>query len=176
MNSIAIVEAALFLESDPITVKELSRKVDLTTEQIDLALTALKDKYSLEESGLSIYEMDNTLLLTPSKMCWEKLKGVYGKKYDEKLSKAALETLSIIAYSQPMTKAEIDILRGVSADGMVRLLLKRKLIKVVGKKDIPGKPPLLGTTKKFLELFKLKSISDLPKLNEEDKEKFELNA
>ena len=176
MNKIALVEAALFLESDPITRDDLSQKIGITITEIDEALKALRLKYDNVESGLSLYEMENSILLTPSKECWEELKGVYGKKYDEKLSKAALETLSIIAYSQPITKAEIDILRGVSADGMVRLLQKRKLIKIVGKKDIPGKPPLFGTTKEFLELFKLKSISDLPKLKEEDKEKFELNA
>ncbi len=176
MNPVAIIEAALFLESDPITVQDLSKKTDLEIELILEILNTLRERYSSENSGLSLYEIDDSILLTPSKDCWESLKGVYGKKYDEKLSKAALETLSIIAYSQPMTKAEIDILRGVSADGMVRLLQKRKLIKVVGKKDIPGKPPLFGTTKEFLELFKLKSISDLPKLKDEDKEKFELNA
>lgn len=176
MEHIALIEAALFLESNPITVEDLSKKTELTAVEIESVLVQLRARYDSNESGLSLYELEETILLTPSKSCWEELKGVYGKKYDEKLSKAALETLSIIAYSQPITKVEIDILRGVSADGMVRLLQKRKLIKVVGKKDIPGKPPLFGTTKEFLELFKLKSISDLPKLKEEDKEKFELNA
>ena len=176
ISKIAIVEAALFLESDPISVTDLSKKTEITENEMHHILDDLKDKYKSENSGLSLYEVENSILLTPSKECWELLKGVYGKKYDEKLSKAALETLSIIAYSQPITKAEIDILRGVSAEGMVRLLQKRKLIKVVGKKDIPGKPPQFGTTKEFLDLFKLKSISDLPKLKEEDKEKFELNA
>lgn len=176
MTAAAIIEAALFLESDPITIDELAKKTELTHDEIHQSIEELKEKYTHKNSGLSLLEMNNTILLTPSKECWEILKGVYGKKYDEKLSKAALETLSIIAYSQPITKAEIDILRGVSADGMIRLLQKKKLIKVTGKKDIPGKPPLFGTTKDFLKLFKLNSIADLPKLKEEDKEKFELNA
>lgn len=176
MTPTAITEAALFLESDPITLEELAKKTELTLEEIDRSVCQLKEKYSRTDSGLSILEINNTILLTPSKECWEELKGIYGKKYDEKLSKAALETLSIIAYSQPITKAEIDILRGVSADGMIRLLQKKKLIKITGKKDIPGKPPLFGTTKEFLTLFKLNSIADLPKLKEEDKERFELNA
>ena len=176
MNNEALIEAALFLESDPITFEDLSKKINIEIDIVETIVKSLIHRYENFNSGLSIFEINGSILLTPSKECWELLKGVYGKKYDEKLSKAALETLSIIAYSQPMTKAEIDILRGVSADGMVRLLLKRKLIKVVGKKDIPGKPPLFGTTKEFLDLFSLKSISDLPKLKEEDKEKFELNA
>ena len=176
MNLIAIVEAALFLESNPITVEELSKKTSLTIDEVIDSIKSIKERYSKDESGLSLYEIKDTVLLTPSKECWERLKGVYGKKFDEKLSKAALETLSIIAYSQPITKSEINLLRGVSADGMIRLLQKRKLIKVIGKKDIPGKPPLLGTTKEFLLQFNLNSISDLPKLKDEDKERFELNA
>ncbi len=176
MKVIALVEAALFLESDPISTDKLSEKINIPVDEIENAILCLKAKYKDNDSGLSLLEVDNSFLMTPSKECWEILKAVYGKKYDEKLSKAALETLSIIAYSQPMTKAEIDILRGVSADGMIRLLQKKNLIKVVGKKDIPGKPPLFGTTKEFLKLFKLNSISDLPKLKDEDKEKFELNA
>ena len=176
MSSIAIVEAALFLESNPVTPNDLAEKCNLSVEDVVIAVEELKRRYSDLDSGLSIYEVEGSFLLTPNKECWDKLKVVYGKKYDEKLSKAALETLSIIAYSQPITKGEIDLLRGVSADGMIRQLQKRKLIRVVGKKDIPGKPPLFGTTKEFLELFKLKSIADLPKLKEEDKELFELNA
>ncbi len=176
MNSTALIEAALFLESNPITAEDLSKKTNLSVDVVNREIEALKERYNDDISGLALLEINESILLTPSKECWDSLKGVYGKKFDEKLSKAALETLSIIAYSQPITKAEIDLLRGVSADGMIRLLQKRKLIKVVGKKDIPGKPPLLGTTKDFLELFSLKSISDLPKLKEEDKERFELNA
>lgn len=176
MNNRAIVEAALFLESNPITAEELSNKINMDLDVVNSAITELKEWYNTQSSGLDIYEVDNSILLTPSKYSWDILKGIYGKKYDEKLSKAALETLSIIAYSQPITRSEIDILRGVSADGMIRLLLKKRLVKVTGKKDIPGKPAQYGTTREFLDLFKLKSIADLPKLREEDKEKFELNA
>jgi segregation and condensation protein B len=85
-----------------------------------------------------------------------------------------METLSIIAYQQPVTKAEIEAIRGVSADNMVRLLLDRNLIKEVGKKDIPGKPVQYGTTKEFLKFFRLQSIADLPKLDETENERFEL--
>lgn len=176
MNKRGIIEAALFLESDPVTVSDLEKKTGLEELEIQNLINELTQFYIDSDSGLSIMEVKKGFLLTPNKDCWDHLKSVYGKKYDEKLSKAALETLSIIAYSQPITKAEIDILRGVSADGMIRLLQKRNLIKIVGKKDIPGKPPMFGTTKDFLKLFNIDSISDLPKLKEEDKERFELNA
>ena len=102
------------------------------------------------------------------------MKERYGKKNEGKLSRAAMETLAIIAYSQPITRAEIEALRGVSADNMIRILVERNLIKEVGKKDIPGKPVQFGTTKDFLQLFRLNSIADLPKLDETESERFEL--
>ena len=105
---------------------------------------------------------------------WGFLKERYGKKNEGKLSRAAMETLSIIAYSQPITRGEIEAIRGVSADNMIRLLAERNLIKEVGKKDIPGKPSQYGTTKDFLKFFRLNSIADLPKLDETESERFEL--
>ena len=100
----------------------------------------------------------------------------YGKRNENRLSRAALETLAIIAYSQPVTRGEIENLRGVSADGMIKLLATRNLIREVGKKDAPGKPVQFGTTKEFLKLFKLNSIADLPKLDETEHDRFELNG
>jgi segregation and condensation protein B len=85
-----------------------------------------------------------------------------------------METLSIIAYSQFITRTEIEAIRGVSADNMIHLLMERELIREVGKKDVPGKPVQYGTTKEFLKLFRLGSIADLPKLSEREKDRFEL--
>jgi segregation and condensation protein B len=85
-----------------------------------------------------------------------------------------METLSIIAYSQPITRSEIESIRGVQADTMIRLLLEKELIRETGKKDVPGKPVQFGTTREFLKLFRLESIADLPKLNESEAERFEL--
>ncbi len=87
-----------------------------------------------------------------------------------------METLSIIAYSQPLTKTEVENIRGVSADNMIRMLVKKGFIKEVGKKDVPGKPLLFGTTQEFLKVFRLSSIADLPKLEEQDRDRFELNG
>ncbi|MDD3941563.1 MAG: SMC-Scp complex subunit ScpB, partial [Sphaerochaetaceae bacterium] len=95
-----------------------------------------------------------------------------GKKVDRRLSKAALETLAIIAYSQPVTRRDVENIRGVASDNIVRLLREREYIKVVGRKDVPGHPCLYGTTKKFLFEFNLPSISALPKLSEIDQVRF----
>ena len=92
----------------------------------------------------------------------------------QKLSRAAMETLAIIAYRQPVTRAEIEAIRGTSPDNMIRLLMERNLIKEVGKKDVPGKPVQFGTTKEFLKLFKMNSIADLPRLDEPENSRFEL--
>ena len=86
-----------------------------------------------------------------------------------------METLSIIAYSQPITKAEVENIRGVSADNMIRTLLDKNLIKNIGKRDVPGKPTIYGTTKDFLKTFGLGSISDLPRLDDVQQARFELN-
>jgi segregation and condensation protein B len=87
-----------------------------------------------------------------------------------------METLSIIAYRQPITRAEVEGIRGVQADNMIRLLIERNLIHEDGKKDVPGKPVLFSTTKEFLRLFRLNSIAELPKLDESESDRFELDA
>ena len=124
--------------------------------------------------GINITMQAGGYLVIPKKELWNCLKNRYGKKNIQHLSRAAMETLSIIAYSQPVTRVDIESIRGVSADNMIRLLLEKNLIKEVGKKDIPGHPAMFGTTKEFLKVFNLNSIADLPKLSDEEKERFEL--
>jgi segregation and condensation protein B len=112
-------------------------------------------------------------ILAPKVELWEELKDHYGKKNEAKLSRAAMETLSIIAYSQPITRAEIEAIRGVSADGMIRFLMSRDFIQEAGKRDVPGKPMQYGTTQEFLKYFKLGSLADLPKLGEIERNRFD---
>ena len=172
----ALIEAVLYLENDPIDEQGLSRIAGLSKEIVEAALDSLRERYAQEESGVELSKIGGGYLISPKKEYWELLKERYGKKNDSKLSKAALETLSIIAYSQPITRGEIEAIRGVNADNMMRLLLDRELIKEVGKKDSPGKPIQYGTTKEFLKFFRLESIADLPKLDESESERFELNG
>ena len=170
----ALVETVLFLESEPISVKVISNKAQLSEEVVENCLEGLKEKYAAENSGIELSMITGGWCLTPKKEYWDVLKELYGSKREGKLSKSAMETLSIIAYSQPITRAEIEQIRGVGVDNMVRLLLERNLIKEVGKKEAPGRPTLYGTTKEFLKLFRLNSISELPKLDEDEEERFEL--
>ncbi len=172
----ALIEAILYLESDSIDEAALARISGLSRDLVGLALKALEERYAQESSGICLSRIGGGLMLSPKTEYWDILRERYGKKNEAKLSKAAMETLSIIAYSQPITRGEIEAIRGVSADNMMRLLLDRELIKEVGKKDIPGKPIQYGTTKEFLKNFRLESLADLPKLDESEVERFELNG
>ncbi|MBR2105824.1 MAG: SMC-Scp complex subunit ScpB [Treponema sp.] len=170
----ALCEAILFLESEPLTVKVLSNKAQLSEEVVEKCIENLQEKYASEDSGIELSMVTGGWCITPKKEYWEVLKEFYGSKREGKLSKSAMETLSIIAYSQPITRAEIESLRGVGVDNMIRLLIERNLIKEVGRKDAPGRPTQFGTTKEFLKLFRLNSIAELPKLDENEEERFEL--
>ena len=173
-KEIALIEAILFLESEPMTEKSLSAVALLSEEVVAKCIEVLKEKYKNDNSGVELEFITGGWALVPKKDIWDVLKERYGNKNEGKLSRSAMETLSIIAYSQPITRAEIEAIRGVSADNMIRLLVERNLIKEVGKKDIPGKPVQFGTTKDFLKFFRLNSIADLPKLDQEEEERFEL--
>ena len=132
------------------------------------------EEYASPSRGLEPIKSGGGWILAPKAELWEVLKERYGKKNENRLSRAAIETLSIIAYSQPITRSEVEAIRGVSADGMVRFLLEKEFIKEVGKKEAPGRPVQYGTTKEFLKYFRLGSIADLPKLDELESERFGL--
>jgi len=170
----ALIESILYLETEPLDEVSLARISGLTKEIVEQVLEILKERYSDEAHGIELIQISGGWAISPKKELWETLKDKYGKKNDNRLSRAAMETLSIIAYSQPITRGEIEAIRGVSADNMIRLLADRNLIKEVGKKDIPGKPVQFGTTREFLKFFRLNSISDLPKLDETESDRFEL--
>jgi segregation and condensation protein B len=172
----ALVEAILYLESDPIDEASISRISGLSRDVVKSALENLGIRYGDEASGLELAYIGGGVMISPKKEYWDNLKERYGKKNEARISRAAMETLSIIAYSQPITRSEIEAIRGVSADNMIRLLLERELIREVGKKDVPGKPAQYGTTREFLSLFRLNSIADLPKLSESELDRFELEG
>jgi segregation and condensation protein B len=176
MNNAALLEAILYLESDPIDEAALCRISGLSKEALAEALKNLAMRCEDEESGFELIRIGGGVMLSPKKEYWDNLKDHYGKKNESRLSRAAMETLSIIAYSQPITRAEIKDIRGVEPDNMIRFLLEKNLIHEMGKKDVPGKPTQYGTTREFLRVFRLNSIADLPKLNEKEADRFELDS
>ncbi len=170
-----LVETVLFLESEPLSVDVISRTARISADIVEDCLALLKEKYSADNSGIELSMITGGWILTPKRENWDVLKEKYGNRNEGKLSRSALETLSIIAYKQPVTRAEIEHIRGVSPDNMIRMLIERQLIQEVGKKnDAPGKPVQFGTTKEFLKFFKLNSIAELPRLDEKEEERFVL--
>ncbi len=169
-----LVEAVLFLDSEPLNVEAISRASDLAPDIVEKCLDNLREKYSNPDSGIELSQITGGWTLTPKKEYWEVLKERYGNKNAGKLSRSAMEVLSIIAYKQPITRAEIEAIRGVPPDNMIRVLQERQLVREVGRKDGPGRPVQFGTTKEFLKFFGLNSIAELPQLDEKENERFEL--
>ncbi|UCF99309.1 MAG: SMC-Scp complex subunit ScpB [Spirochaetaceae bacterium] len=172
-QALAVVEAVLFLENEPVDSATIGRIAGLSRREVLDAIQELQRHYAGDRHGLEIVELGGGFTFAAKQQLWDMLKPRYGKRSEAKLSRAALETLSIIAYSQPVTRQEIESIRGVSADGMIKLLMSKGLIREVGKKQAPGRPVQYGTTKEFLKTFRLASIADLPKLDELNEEKFE---
>jgi segregation and condensation protein B len=172
----AVIEAILFLEVEPIEVRTLASVSGLAREQVEEVLADLRRDLAADSRGLELVTIGGAVQLSPKKELWPRLRERFGKKREQRLSRAAMETLSIVAYSQPITRSEIESLRGVAADNMIRQLVERKLIKEVGRKDAPGRPTQFGTTREFLQYFGLESIADLPKLDELEQERFNLNG
>lgn len=166
------IESILYLENEPIDLAAICRISSFQKDIVVQALAELKIHYSEGNHGIEISEFAGGFHFMPKEDLWPELKNHYGRKIDRRLSKSALETISIIAYSQPITRREVENIRGVSSDNVLRLLLEREYVHVIGRKDVLGRPFLYGTTKKFLQDFNLKSISSLPKLGDLDKERF----
>ena len=166
------IEAILFLENAFISEKVLANKGECAVGKIESLVNEINIAYQTNNHSFHIIKEQDNYMLAIEQSLSLSLSHLYKTKEQQKISKALLETLAVIAYTQPVTKPEIDTLRGVNADGAIRLLLAQNLIKMIGKKPIPGNPNQYSTTKEFLKTFGLKSISELPKMNEEEVKKF----
>lgn len=163
-----IIEALLFASGDPLTVKELVKATDTDSETVNIALQNLRDQYNRAASALQVVEIANGFQLA-TRSEYAPYIGKLLAPHANRLSKPALETATIIAYRQPCTQAEIEAVRGVGSDGVLKTLVERELITEVGRKQAPGRPLLYGTTPQFLHYFGLSSLAELP-IMEEDEE------
>lgn len=158
------VEALLFAAGDPVSAAKLANLLDIDEITVDELISELRSGMEQENRGLTIVEVAGGF-----QMCTKpELAAVVEKLVevpDSRLSSAALETLSIIAFRQPVTKPEIEAIRGVKVDGVVNTLIDRRLIREMGRKDVIGRPILYGTTDEFLQCFGLKSLQELPDLS-----------
>jgi segregation and condensation protein B len=162
----AIIEALIFASPEPMTVKALGRLLDTESrEDIAAALEAVKADYD-RPGGLQLVEVAGGYQIVTRPELHEWVRRLFHERTTQKLSVAALETLAVIAYKQPITAPEIADVRGVNAAGVVATLIERRLIKIVGRKQVVGRPFLYGTTREFLERFGLNDLSDLPKVED----------
>lgn len=163
----SIIEALLFASPEPLSIKQIMGLLDNVSEpEIQSVLDTLIYEYEQRQGGLQVIQIADGYQMLTRLECSPWLKKLKTVTVSSKLSQAALETLSIIAYKQPTIKAEIDKTRGVSSDGVLKTLLDRKLIKILGRQEMPGRPLLYGTTNEFLQYFGLKNISELPTLRD----------
>lgn len=162
-----ILEALLFVAADSIPVTRLLALLGAVTKQeVEQALTSLSHDYEQEGRGLQLAEVAGGYRIMTKAEFAPWLKRLEKVKAPSKLSRSALESLAIIAYKQPIVRAEVEQIRGVETSGVIRTLLERKLVRIVGRKEEPGRPIMYGTTKFFLEHFGLRDLSQLPPLRE----------
>ena len=163
----AVIEAALYITEEPLQPKQIAEAVGQPQERVDAILATLVEEYGRPEHGLSVRELAGGYKMGTKPEHHEELR-VFVKKLKPqlKLSLAALETLAVVAYKQPITAPEIMEIRGVQGAGVLKTLLDRKLITAAGRKAVVGKPVLYKTTRDFLIQFGLKDLSELPTLKE----------
>ncbi len=170
MNLLGILEGLLFAVGDEgLTLEQVSEILEINPDEAKELLKNLKETYEDDNRGIRISYLGDAFKLTTKKEHKDYYQKLLINETNNMLSDAALETLAIIAYNQPITRVEVDNLRGVSTSQMIRKLVAKGLIKESGKSDMPGRPNLYATTSDFLDYFGLPSISDLPEvINKED--------
>lgn len=176
-----IVGSLLFAAKKPINAKEIRRALigtganygglyeqfaSLKEQEILEALEGFKEELSKNATGLHVAEVANGFRLQNNTACGPWVRTMLDKDRTTRLSKPALETLAIVAYRQPVLRSEIESVRGVSVDSILRNLVELQLVKVVGRSELPGRPWMFGTTQRFLEHFGLKSLEDMPGMDE----------
>jgi segregation and condensation protein B len=162
----AIMESVLFVNESPVEIVDLVEVLGCDKQMAEEIADELSADYKSRNSGICLVRVAGGFQLCslPDNETW--LKKFYRQRNKQRLSLAAMETLAIIAYKQPITKMEIEAIRGVNVDGVVKNLIVLDLIKIEGRKEVVGRPFLLMTTRKFLEYFGLNTLKDLPKLED----------
>ena len=166
LSAESVLEAVLFASDEPLTAERLANIAESRVKQIRQHVKSLNEKYQANKNAFRIEQVAGgyqMMTLSPYKH-W--LKKLLRARSDSKLSPAALETLAIIAYKQPVIRADIEAIRGVTVGEITRGLMYKGLVKIVGRAEVLGRPMLYGTTKKFLEIFGLNTLKDLPKVEE----------
>ena len=172
----AAIEAILFTMGNSVELDKIAMAVGLDKENVRDIIQEMIQEYNSDDRGIKIIELDNAFQLCTKKEYYENLIKVAKAPKKQVLSEALLETLSIIAYKQPVTRLEIEKIRGVSSEKAINRLMEFDLCKELGRLDAPGRPMLFGTTEEFLRSFGVHSIDDLPVLSPVQVEEFKQEA
>lgn len=162
----SIIESILFVSGNEVAISDISDKLGVSDEEVLLTARELQNKYDLEMSGINLLIFNNKLQFCSNPANGLSVETVLNPIKERELSKSMLETAAIIAYKQPVTRTELDQIRGVNSDYALQSLMKLEVVEVVGRKDAIGKPLLYGTTDKFLKRFQISSLDELPDINE----------
>lgn len=162
----SIIESILFVSGNEVAISDISDKLGVSDEEVLLTARELQNKYDLETSGINLLIFNNKLQFCSNPANGLSVETVLNPIKERELSKSMLETAAIIAYKQPVTRTELDQIRGVNSDYALQSLMKLEVVEVVGRKDAIGKPLLYGTTDKFLKRFQISSLDELPDINE----------
>lgn len=162
------IEAILFAWSDPLSAKDLSDILGVENKEVKKTLKEMIDEFNYNKRGIQILQMNEHYQLSTRPEYYEYLQKLFAPKQNKGLTQAALETLAIVAYKQPITKTEIEGIRGVKCDKAISTLLEKELIEEQGRLEKTGRPILYGTTINFLKVFSIRSLEDLPNVKDLD--------
>ena len=176
MNYEAVIESILFTMGDSVELSKLAEVLELDKKEVKDILEQMQKNYEAEDRGITITELDGAYQMCTKPQMYDYLIKVAKQPKHYALTDVLLETLSIIAYKQPITRAEIEKIRGVSCSHAVSRLVDYNLVCELGRLDAPGRPLLLGTTEEFLRTFGVSSIEELPILNQDQLENFKREA
>lgn len=160
----SIIEAILFAAGRQVNIKELMMALELPKDDLENIIVSMQEDYKIQNRGIEIIKVEDSYQLCTKKELYEYIYPILDKRSKPNLSNASLETLAIIAYNPKITRAEIESIRGVSADACIYKLLEYGLIQESGKADLPGKPMTYVTSNEFLKMFGYTSLNDLPEL------------
>lgn len=160
------IEAILFAWSDPLSMKDLSEVLGIGTKEIESVLAEMINEFNYGKRGIQIIKMNDYYQLSTRAEHYEYLQKLFAPKQNRGITQAALETLAIIAYKQPITKTEIEEIRGVKCDKAISTLLEKELIEEQGRLEKTGRPIIYGTTINFLKVFSISSLDDLPSVSD----------
>lgn len=167
------IESLLFVSGEPLSLRELHNNIEISIKVIEVVIKEMISDYEEENRGIKLISINGEYQLVSKPQNSDSVQKLLKKNKRQSLSQASLESLAIVAYKQPITRVDIDEIRGVKSESALQRLIERELIRDIGRLEVPGRPILFGTTEEFLRQFGLKDIGELPSLDLYDNDEIE---